>query len=292
LKRLIFLALALFAFAQAMPERITVDPAVLAGEAGEALARAEGLAREALRVYPRHNADFPLWRQAIAEGQQALRLAPDHPAPLRFLAEAYSITLWYARAWEMWFRYEAVGGRFDEDAQMMLARVGSQLAYSRYEQGDLEGALDYYRRVIDLVPDDLEAHVWAGRILLELRRPEDAAPFWEEVLRLDPGDARAQYFLELARDRARWGVDAADAFYEGVRLYEGGDLRGAQQSFARAGELNRAFTEAWAWLGRTYFEQGNYREAATYYRRAVSQAPENDTYRYFAEESERRMRGP
>jgi tetratricopeptide (TPR) repeat protein len=274
----------------AMPERITTGSSSLQGEAREALARAEGVAQEALRLYERHNVDFALWRQAIAAGQRAQRLAPDEPAPLRFLAEAYSVTLFYARAWDLWQRYEAAGGHLDEDAQAMLAVSGSQLAYSRYAAGDLDGALDLYLRVIGYAPDNLEAHVWAGRILLELGQPDSAAHYWEEVLRLDPSDARAEYFLALARDQARWGVAATTAFYEGVRLYEAGDLRQAQLQFARAGESNRGFTEAWAWLGRSYFEQGSYRDALTYYRRAANLAPDNETYRYFAQESERRMR--
>lgn len=273
-----------------MPERITIGSSSLQGEAREALARAEGVAHEALRLYERHNADFSLWRQAIAEGQRAQRLAPGEPAPLRFLAEAYSITRFYARAWDMWQHYEAAGGFLDEDARTMLAITGNQLAYSRYAAGDLDGALDLYLQVIGYLPNNLEAHVWAGRILLELGQPDSAALYWEEVLRLDPNDARAEYFLQLARDQARWGVAAATAFYEGVRLYEEGDLRQAQLHFARAGESNRNFTEAWAWLGRTYFEQGSYRDALTYYRRAASLAPDNETYRYFAQESERRMR--
>jgi tetratricopeptide (TPR) repeat protein len=284
LKRILILVLALL---MVLPVVYAQGRLTLSSEARAALERGEEKAQEALTIYERHNADFPLWREAIAQGRQALSLAPDHPAPLRFLAEAYSITLWYARAWEMWLRYEAAGGLLDPEARDMLARVGTQLGYLRYERGDLAGALEYYLQVIDRVPQDTEAYVWAGRISLELGQPEGAVPYWQEVLRRDPADSRAAYFLGLSHEQARWGAEAVDAFYEGVGLYEQGYLGEAQLRFASASELNPDYTEAWAWLGRTHFEQGNYRAARRAYRRARDLDPGNETYRYFVQESRR-----
>ena len=58
--------------------------------AQEALTRGQALMAEALSTYDVQYPDRPLWRQAFNEGRTAIELAPGHPEPLRFMAQAYS----------------------------------------------------------------------------------------------------------------------------------------------------------------------------------------------------------
>ena len=141
----------------------------------------------------------------------------------------------------------------------LAADVGKRLAYGSYERGDLETALDRYVTVAELAPADIESHVWVGRILIETERPRQAMPFWRRAVDLDPTDARAAYFVELAREQATWGSAAVTVFRAGVALYEQDRPTEAAERFARASTLNEGYVDAWAWLGRVAFETARVR---------------------------------
>ena len=263
----------------------------LPGNAYQALGSANASMQEALTTYDAHFPDRPLWQETFRHARRAISLAPGHPEPVRFLAEAYSRANWYGPAWNAWLDYLAQGHDLRAEDDRLFAEVGHQMGWSHYTAGELEEALSIYRTVIDVVPFDLEAYTWAGRILLELERPEAAISYWQTVADRNPEDARARYFVELARDQAEWGVQAATAFREGVAFYEEGDMTRARERFARATSLNQRYPEAWAWLGRVAFETSNYADARTYYTRASDLEPGNQTYRYFREEAGRRLEG-
>jgi tetratricopeptide (TPR) repeat protein len=287
-----FLGAVLIWFAMAY----TVRPANAAAAQGQPLPAAaqeaieEGRAamREALATYQAQYPDRPLWQEAFRHGRTARGLAPDQPEPLRFLAEAYSRANWYGPAWNAWLEYLEQGNPLDAEATPLFTEVGSQIGYNYYRQGRPDDATMVYRRIIDEVPFDLEAHTWMGRLLLETGKPEQAISYWQTVVDRNPEDDRAEYFLELAREQARWGSEAVNAFREGVRFYEEGALEKARERFARATSLNADYAEAWAWLGRVNFDRGDYRDARTFYGRASELAPGNETYGYFLEESRRR----
>ena len=278
--RTIALALLLGAAAHAQP---------LPRAAEEALALGRSLAAEALATYPTHFPDRPLWRDALDAGASAVALAPGRLEPLRFLAEAYGTVGWVGPAWSTWREYLALGGPIDADVRGMLTQVGHEIAYAAYQRGDLPAALALFEELAGLVPDDVDALVWSGRILMESGQPRAAVPYWRAVTEIDPGDARAAYFLRLAEDQVRWGIDAANTFREGVARYEAGEMQAASERFARATRLEPSYAAAFAWLGRIAFERGDYRAAQVAYGSAVALEPGNETYRYFAEESARRL---
>lgn len=264
--------------------------AALPEAAAEALAAGEARMAEALATYPAQFPDRPLWQQAFAEGRRAMSLAPEALEPARFLAVAYSRSNWYGPAWNAWRDYVRRGGdvRGDAEAQELIAFVGQELGFGAYARGDLDLALEYYQTVADLAPNDVNAFVWSGRILIETQRPEPSIPSWQRVLELDPEDTRAAYFLELAREQARWGSAAVDAFRAGVTHYEQERLTEAAEQFARATTRNPEYPQAWAWLGRVAFERGQYADARTYYTRAANLEPGNETYAWFRDEATRR----
>lgn len=261
-------------------------------EAATALREGEARMAEALATYPAQYPDRPLWQQAFAAGRRAASLAPDRLEPVRFLAEAYSLSQWTGRAWGAWLDYARRGGVLDEAAQSMAAGVGHELGYGAYARGDLDAALDLYLTITDLAPRDVDARVWVGRILIETERPAQAVPYWQSVVELDPTDARARYFLDLARDQAEWGTRAVDAFRQGVAHYEVGEMSLARERFARATVLNPTYPAAWAWLGRVAFEAGAYADARRAYANAAGLEPGNETYRYFLAQAIARAEAP
>ena len=253
------------------------------------LGEARSTAKEALATYNDYRPDQPLFRKAIQLGRRAVKLAPENPEALRFLAELYGVTGFYGPAFHTWERFTAAGGRLDEAARSQIARTGTQDGYARYSQGDLEGALKAYRTVTRLVPDSVRAQRWVGRILLEQNRPKAALPSWQRVQKLRPGDAGAAYFVTLAKAGTEYGLDAARAFYGGVSDYEAGRKGAAEHKFSRATTLNPGYAAAWGYLGRLAFEAGKFAKAQTAYSRASQLAPENQTYRYFLGQAQARQ---
>lgn len=241
----------------------------LSEEAQTALATGQTAMQVALSSYERHYPDLPLWREAIRYGKEATKLAPDAPEPLRFLAEAYSRSNWPGPAWQTWNDYLSEGYTLDNEAVPLFVSAGEQLGYTRYSQGQAEAALEIYQYIIEVVPYDKEAHVWAGRILLEMGRPDEALPYWETVVSRDSTDERATYFLQLTQNQVQWGRDAATAFQEGISLYEKGQLQEAALKFNSAAKQNTNFTDAYIWSGRTLLDLGRPAEAIPYWQTAT-----------------------
>lgn len=282
LATLVFAAVTLYsaAIAQTLP-----------ANAQEAVNRGEALMDEALATYQAQYPDKPLWQAAFREGRTAVSLAPGNPAALRFLAEAYSRSNWPGPAVKTWEQFAAAGGTFDNEAAELYGNDANANAYAAYQRGDQAGAAEMYLKVAQVLPNNLEAHRWLGRIMLELRRPEPAVVAWRNYLDLNPSDKGAQYFLSLAQAQARWGIDAANDFFAGVEAYDKGDMTAARTSFASATARNPDYAEGWAWLGRVAFEQKLYADAAVSYGRALALDPGNDTYAWFKRESERLQGG-
>lgn len=256
----------------------TAQMSPAAGEALEAAREAVAQAQnDGAPAYP----DAPGWRDALRQGELAARLAPGALEPLRFLAETYTTTRWYARAWDAWQTYREAGGDLDPAALASATDVGTTLAYLRYQEGDIERAQARYREVTELNPDDPEAFVWLGRTLLEQGRPDDAIPYWERAVELDPDDAGSAYFLALARDEVAFGRRGAQSFYDGVRLYEEGDTEGAFERFRDATRTNPSYAEAFVWAGRTALELGRPDAAVRFWRRVVDLDPEDERASYF-----------
>jgi tetratricopeptide (TPR) repeat protein len=66
------------------------------------------------------------------------------------------------------------------------------------DQGNLDAALDGYRQVLEIDPDNVMAHRGAGFALMELGRPEEGVPDLRDAIRLDPTAHRAWENLGLA----------------------------------------------------------------------------------------------
>jgi len=235
--------------------------------AQEALDKGELAMQTALETYERQYPDQALWKEAIAQAKEAQRVAPNALEPTRLLAEVYSRSNWYGPAYKTWNEYLDSGGQLDAEAAPLFVEVASKLGFEAYRQKRSDDALSYYLTLIDVVPYDKEAFVWAARILLEEGKPKQAIPYWQTVVERDVTDQRAAYFLKVSKAQSEWGIDAATA---------------------RAVSFNEAYPEAWAWLGRVAFENANFDEAASYYQEASSLEPSNETYRYFYEEALKR----
>lgn len=158
---------------------------------------------------------------------------------------------------------------------------------SAYATGDLEQAEELFLSAAERNPQYVDAWVWAARSSQEAGRAEQAINLWQEVLRLDPGDDRARYFLQVARQQLAFGPEAGNAFVRGMDAYQVGDVEGARSGFTAAVEAAPTFAAAWSQLGRVEFQVGNFAAAAAAYGRALELEPGNDEYEFFAAEARR-----
>lgn len=163
---------------------------------------------------------------------------------------------------------------------------------SLHLQNNLSAAVREFEKAYQLNTGYKDAAVWTARTYQELGQPAQAAPYWQAVLQLDPTDKRAQDFLRLAQVQVETGIEAGNAFLEGVAAFEAANLGVAESFFLESIDANPNYPDAWAWLGRVHFTMGDYEEAAEAYGKAYALEPANDGYRFFTNESLRLAENP
>ena len=248
--------------------------------------------------FARYEADDP--EAALAYYAGVLERIPDEAEALRWMGRIHLEEGRPAEALPYWerlasLRPDAEGVAYYLDLTRERIAVGQaassafQRGIERYEAGDLEAALEAFEAAIAANATFLEAHVWAGRSALELGRPVRAVRHWSNVLERDPDDGRARYFLRVARDQIRWGVEAALAFYDGQAAYERGDLDAARAAFERAAEANPSYKEAWVWAARTAQEAGEPADAIVGWTAVLRLDPEDARARFFLSQAEQQL---
>jgi cytochrome c-type biogenesis protein CcmH/NrfG len=116
-------------------------------------------------------------------------------------------------------------------------------------------------------PLDPRPRAFAGQLLLEMERPQDAARLLEAALRRNPNDAGAA--LDLAR---------ASAAMNGVAH------QGAQQLFARAAMLDPANPVPWIYRGLAAQAENRREDAITAWQAALERIGADDPRRQMAQQ--------
>ena len=154
--------------------------------------------------------------------------------------------------------------------------MGDALALEK--DGDWEGALVIYQRVLAEDPTDLEALSGMATGLWLLGRYDQALPFQLKVVSVDAEDVQTR--VELAFNYVNYQDRAADAVnvlqeavfidrsarlltYLGQAQREAGDLKAAESSFAEAIAVDATYGYAYFQLTRLLETQGRTEDAAT-----------------------------
>ncbi len=124
------------------------------------------------------------------------------------------------------------------------------------KSGKLEEAADLYKSAIASNPRQLDAHFNLGNLYRKLNRPQDAALAFHAALRLDPNHARS--FNQL-------GLVALDL----------GDGGSAIECFRKAIAHDVGLAEAYNLLGDTLTRMGQVDEALPVFREFVTRYPED-----------------
>lgn len=245
-------------------------------EARAALERAQSAAQRALQAYSAHHSDQNLWQEAIRYGTRALSLAPDAPEVHRFLAETYTTTRWQARAWASWTRYAELVSRLDGVAARQLGEVGHAVALSRAQAGDLAGAAEVYGQIVAFSPNDARALTELARHHMARGEFELALPYWQEVLRLYPGDEAAAHEVAVISDGLRYGAAAAAAYFAGRRAAAEGRPGDALAAYEEAAAANPRYLAAVAAAAQANQEAGRLEAAERFWRQVLRLEPESE----------------
>jgi tetratricopeptide (TPR) repeat protein len=288
--------------------------------AAEALRHGQRQVARALATYETHVPDLPLWETALGAGDEAVRLAPDHPAPRRFLAQAYRELGWYARSWSNWQAYLDRGGTVDGAVERQLLEVAEWMGVIAFDAGRRDESVAYLETVLRFDSGHLAANARLARYRLDRGELDAALPYLEAV-----GDRLPALASELQRARRveRYGPAAAAAYHEGLDRRDADAPEAALESFLEAGRLAPAFTEAWrraaitadllgragparnaylqvldaapgdaealAGLGRLAMAEGDLVAALGWFERAVAAAPDASAFQEERAEAQRRL---
>ena len=123
------------------------------------------------------------------------------------------------------------------------------------EKGQLEEALAYFQKAIDINPEYEEGHANLGNILLLKGRLDDSLFQYRKALEINPKDPEAYYDL-------------------GVAFFQGGQTDEAIIHFQKALEMKPDFAEAHNNLGAAFNKKGQIEDAIFHYRRALEINPD------------------
>jgi tetratricopeptide (TPR) repeat protein len=175
------------------------------------------------------------------------------------------------------------------------AFIFAQQAVAAYEAGNLQGAIDYYRRAVRLAPDDSASRIPLSRLLILTGDPEAALDEAEKAVELSSDSARALAALCQAQDwngqveeaieTCRRAIDLDPTYAEAhaylAEAYADSILNGdynvswqrAIQEAERAVELDRRSVDAYRNLGYVWNSQGYYQLSNDYYQKALEIHP-------------------
>lgn len=95
-----------------------------------------------------------------------------------------------------------------------------------------ENAVSAMKRALEMEPENVEALITYGNVLLQTGHPQEAVPFLERAAKLSPSNPRLHYWLALAYSSTSNRAGARDALGEALRGGQLFDERRAAEALA------------------------------------------------------------
>ncbi|HEX2254929.1 MAG TPA: tetratricopeptide repeat protein [Thermoanaerobaculia bacterium] len=166
------------------------------------------------------------------------------------------------------------------------------LGETRFNEGDSDLALEYFRRVLETRPEHFEALVYGGVLLHEAGQVERAEELLKRAVRLFPDELLPSFSLG-ALHASTGNLTKAVAYLEraievealpqglyllGNCYYEMGRTRDAVARLEQAVKADPGFEEAWSVLGLAYLDRKWRRKALDAFRQALRLNPRKLQY--------------
>jgi tetratricopeptide (TPR) repeat protein len=226
--------------------------------------------------------DQEKYEEAVAEFQEAARLAPEDD----------QVHLYLGRAYYELGRYEEAIAAYREAVRLAPddAAAHFYLGLAYQQQGDLDQALASYQEAIRLDPNLDEAHTNIGGVYENLGEVDKAIAAYTTAIQVNPDNDAAHYnlgliyhdqgLLEAAVTEYLAAIDAnpgqADAYYNlGIAYYEQDRLDDAIAAWQESIRIQPDDSMVHNNLGRAYFDQGRLEEAEAELLEALRLDPAN-----------------
>ena len=172
---------------------------------------------------------------------------------------------------------------------ILFAEAFYNLGNDLQELGQLERAVENYRRALEIYPDYAEAHSNLGNVLRDLGQLGEAVACYRRALEIKSDFAEAlsnlgnalrdlgQFDDAIASYRRALEIkpNCAEMYYnQGIVLQDLGQLEGAVASYRRALEIKPGYADAHTNLGNALRDLGQLDEAAASYRSALEIKPD------------------
>ncbi len=171
----------------------------------------------------------------------------------------------------------------DADPATLAARTAEFLA-----KGKNQPAIDCLRRLTELRPDSVQAHLQLGEVLERTEDFKAAAKSYQRALDLQPGSADLHCYLARALFRSGAPREAAELYQRalaidsqrydiyndlGLMLTNVGNFGAAIEAFKRSLRLNPQCAKTIAGLGYLFESKGDFISASEAYRDAIKLDP-------------------
>jgi tetratricopeptide (TPR) repeat protein len=157
-----------------------------------------------------------------------------------------------------------------------------------YDNGDLKGAIDEFKRALELDPSNVNVHNSLGVCYGLQNEYETAIEEFKKVVSIDPGEYMAMFNLGLVHTLRGQPEEAlkfflkADkingdvyelAFQCGKLYFESGDLEKAKPFLERASKLDPESGAVYRYLGDCYATDNLAQDAISAYKKAIKHNP-------------------
>src|SRR5208282_1002073 len=229
--------------------------------------------------------------KALAALDRAMKLGPATPLLRLKLADGFSLLGETTRAAELYLEVL----KHPPELPLVEERVRANLAEIYLRGSDHKRATEQLQAILRDDPTNPQAHYYLGRLLLEDKKPAEAADHLSKAVLLSPGLESGYYFLALAqidldkasealatldKARQRFSQSFALEFYTSLAFSREKSYPEALRHLVAAeviakatdpSQLNEGF---YFQLGATYERSGDVAQAEQYFEKCLKLAPE------------------
>jgi len=181
---------------------------------------------------------------------------------------------------------------FDDEVEL-----ANTLGRIKAKEGDIDGAISFFNRAIELDPNYAESYNNLGFIYHKKGDYERAKEYFEKTLEINPNHEKARMNLknidalmkipkeertrgEILTERDKSVSERVESLNNlGVEKGKSGDLEGAILLFNKAVELDPDHAESYNNLGYAYYKKGEYDRAEEYFKKTLEIDPDHEKAR-------------
>jgi len=141
------------------------------------------------------------------------------------------------------------------------AKKYGRKAYENYEKGYLAyknnnypEAINYFKSSILNNSEYKDSHYYLALSYYKIGDFDNSISQWNEVIKIDPFDNSAKYFLNKNLEEKKYGRDTLRYFNTGYDYYIKGEYKKAIEEFKKSLNCNPKFEKAQKYLSRSYYQ--------------------------------------